>query len=161
MKLEVGMYIRYKGLNYDCPIIQKITKLETPGRCGGKYKVFTNKTNGWFIDSDYIEMEVKGNRIPQPSFNIVDLIEVGDYVNGYYVEEMLDENQLIEFRKYIEDKCQKNGLIISNFTNKKVKEGSNVFLTKINLDKNIKYEQLMAKIEVLEKIMKEIDNEII
>ncbi len=88
MKLEVGMYIRYKGLNYDCPIIQKITKLETPGRCGGKYKVFTNKTNGWFIDSDYIEMEVKGNRIPQPSFNIVDLIEVGDYVNGYYVEDI-------------------------------------------------------------------------
>ena len=26
---------------------------------------------------------------------------------------------------------------------------------KFNLDKNIKYEQLMAKIEVLEKIMKE------
>lgn len=52
-------------------------------------------------------------------------------------------------------------MIVSNFKNKKAKEGSNVFLTKINLDENMKYEQLMAKIEVLEKIMKEIDNEII
>ena len=42
-----------------------------------------------------------------------------------------------------------------------IQNSENIFLTKINLDKNIKYEQLMAKIEVLEKIMKEIDNEII
>jgi len=82
MNLEVGMYLRYEGLYDDCPIIQKITKLETPGRCGGKYKVFTDETNDWFIDSDYLEMAVKNGEVPMPSFNIVDLIEEGDYVNG-------------------------------------------------------------------------------
>lgn len=82
MKLEVGMYLRHNGLYEDYPIIQKITELRTPGRCGAKYNVFTDKTDGWFIDSDYIEMAVEGGEEPQPSFNIIDILEVGDYVNG-------------------------------------------------------------------------------
>lgn len=80
MKLEVGMYLRYEGLDGDCPIIQKIIELKKPGRCGGKYKVFTDKTNDWFIDSDYIEMAIENSEIPLPSFNIIDLIEEQDLV---------------------------------------------------------------------------------
>lgn len=94
MKLEVGMYLRYEGLDSDFPIIQKIIDLEIPGRCGAKYKVFTDKTNGWFIDSDYIEMAIESSEIPQPSFNIIDILEIGDYVNG---SEILGfENEYIE-----------------------------------------------------------------
>lgn len=99
MKLEVGMYLRYEGLDSDCPIIQKIIDLEIPSRCGAKYKVFTDKTNGWFIDSDYIEMAIESDEIPQPSFNIIDLIEVGDYVNGYKVSSIYNPTgeEIIQF----------------------------------------------------------------
>ena len=77
MKLEVGMYLRHEGLEGSYPIIQKITRIETPGRAGGKYKVFTNKCGDWFIDSDYIKLNKS-----KYSFDILDLVEVGDYVNG-------------------------------------------------------------------------------
>lgn len=82
MKLEVGMYLRHSGLHGDYPIIQKITELRTPGICGAKYNVYTDKTDGWFIDSDYIKMAVGRGEEPQPSFNIIDILEEGDYVNG-------------------------------------------------------------------------------
>lgn len=36
--------------------------------------------NGFYINKDTIKIA---------SFNIIDLIEVGDYVNGYYVEDIL------------------------------------------------------------------------
>ena len=80
MKLEVGMYLRHEGLEGEYPIIQKITELKTPGRCGGKYKVYTDKCEDWFIDSDYIELHKS-----KYSHNIIDLIEEGDYVNGKQV----------------------------------------------------------------------------
>lgn len=95
MKLEVGMYLRYPGLDGDYPIIQKITKLETPGRCGGKYKVFTDKMDEWFIDSDYIEMSIKNGEVPQPSLYISDLAQEGDYVNGMKVNNIAIEDGLI------------------------------------------------------------------
>lgn len=75
MKLEVGMYLRHSGLEGEYPIIQKITELKTPGRCGGKYKVYTDKCEDWFIDSDYIELNKS-----KYSHNIIDLIEVGDII---------------------------------------------------------------------------------
>lgn len=80
MKLKVGMYLRCSGADDEYPIIQKITKLESPGRFGWKYKVFTDKCGFWFIDSPDIEIEKA-----KYSFDIIDLIEVGDYVNGYKI----------------------------------------------------------------------------
>ena len=88
MKLEVGMYLRHEGLEGEYPIIQKITELKTPGRCGGKYKVYTDKCEDWFIDSDYIELHKS-----KYSHNIIDLIEEGDYVNGYKVSFKGDDYQ--------------------------------------------------------------------
>lgn len=73
--------------------------------------------------------------------------------------ELSDERS--KFRKYIENKCNENGVEVSNFNNRKAKEESNVFLTKICLDENIKYEQLMNQINILEKIMREMNEEII
>ena len=70
MKLEVGMYVRTDR-----------------GKIGKLHKEL----------KDYYELEyprnvcdlVYKNRIIKSSFNIIDLIEVGDYVNGYYVEDIL------------------------------------------------------------------------
>lgn len=75
LELEVGMYLRHSGLEGEYPIIQKITELKTPGRCGGKYKVYTDKCGDWYIDSDYIELDKS-----KYSYNIIDLIEVGDVI---------------------------------------------------------------------------------
>ena len=76
MELKVGMYLRHDGLDGDYPIIQKIVRLEKPGRCGGKYKVFTDKCGDWFIDSDYIELHES-----KYSEDILEVIDSGDWVN--------------------------------------------------------------------------------
>jgi hypothetical protein len=91
MKLEVGMYVRFKdkkGITY----IRKITKLanEYPQRLYG------------------MEIDVEANYSPylslknilKASHNIIDLIEVGDYVNGQLVNELLD-NVVLTGTEYI------------------------------------------------------------
>ena len=78
MELKVGMYLRCSGADDEYPIIQKITKLESPGRFGWKYKVFTDKCGFWFIDSPDIEIEKA-----KYSFDIIDLIEVCDIISFY------------------------------------------------------------------------------
>lgn len=70
MKLEIGMYVRTKR--------GQIGKIVTIGR-----------------DNIAIEFNVMWQdivlkeNIIKSSFNIIDLIEVEDYVNGYYVEDIL------------------------------------------------------------------------
>ena len=67
MKLEVGMYVRHK------------TK--------GIFKITSDKIhkdhNRYFINVDqkYTQIDMS-NIIGEPSFNVIELIEVGDYVNG-------------------------------------------------------------------------------
>lgn len=47
----------------------------------------------WYFDSvDKCYYYVDLNKIKKVSHNIIDLIEVGDYVNGYKVEKILDRN---------------------------------------------------------------------
>lgn len=80
MELKEGMYIRY------IPTIgeytQKISKI--------------TKTKNCLLDMAYTlddEEEVFSNHfdeILKASYNIIDLIEVGDYVNGYPVYEILE-----------------------------------------------------------------------
>ena len=80
MKLEIGMYI----------------KLD---RCQGIRKIIDyDKEYNWFeldcdINDRYGEyicvIHENDSDILKASFNIIDLIEVGDYVNGYYVEDIL------------------------------------------------------------------------
>lgn len=82
MKLEVGMYVRTKK-----GLIAKYIKINN------KYEwhVFDNKIQ-WFyeyyrneIDFDSWEDFIK-EKVVKASHNIIDLIEVGDYVNGEEVE---------------------------------------------------------------------------
>lgn len=65
MELEVGMYVR--GL-YNIGKIHQITEIEGRKICDCENATFVFQEN-----------------IKKASHNIIDLIEVGDYVNGYQV----------------------------------------------------------------------------
>ena len=70
MKLEEGMYVR---------------------NIGGIERLKKENDNGWFFEKSMI---IKPDNIEKyiikASHNIIDLIEVGDYVNGYPVYETID-----------------------------------------------------------------------
>lgn len=75
MKLEVGMYVRTKN-----GYIRKIDRIWNDTDFNVE-KIYYNNN----IDEDtlgcVLDEDIKGN----PSFNIIDIIEEGDYVNGYEV----------------------------------------------------------------------------
>ena len=74
MKLEIGMYVRFKD------------------KRGNEYirKVIAGYKKGWYG----CKVDIEANNVPyvslknviKASYNIIDLIEVGDYVNGFRVE---------------------------------------------------------------------------
>lgn len=78
MKLEVGMYVRTKHNGI------------------GKIIDYINDPTHYFfkcykLDKDYINYEeyiTEADVIGKPSFDIIDLIEVGDYVNGTKVNRL-------------------------------------------------------------------------
>lgn len=83
MKLEVGMYVRTKHG------IRKIIDID--------------EDNNYYIDKTYIndfrqEINCISDNciIGEPSFNIIDLIEEGDYVNGSWVNEIVDGKPIHE-----------------------------------------------------------------
>lgn len=97
MKLEVGMYVRFKdkrGIEY----IRKIVKIPEDNRYASLYlDKEANYSHG-----------LSPKNIIKASFNIIDLIEVGDYVNG---SEVLDfENEYIKE----DDKFVPFGVITEN-----------------------------------------------
>ena len=82
MKLEVGMYVRTeKGIG-------KVTECRKHDKWGyiikilGQYSCFTHSSNKELSD------------VIKASYNIIDLIEVGDYVNGY---EVTSKDQFLGF----------------------------------------------------------------
>lgn len=77
MKLEVGMYVRGKYYQYRGKIGKIIKNYNNDLEIA--YKDGILKTNvGSFIDDNY---DINGKQY-KASYNIIDLIEVGDYVNG-------------------------------------------------------------------------------
>lgn len=76
MKLEVGMYVRLQNDVEDIVIINRIAN------------VFENtiltENDGSIYQGEYTK-----ENVIKASYNIIDLLEVGDYVNGYYVEDIL------------------------------------------------------------------------
>ena len=84
MKLEVGMYARVQELNE--VIIVKILKVEDDG--------FNADDNMYYMFSEVIKA----------SHNIIDLIEIGDYVNGCRVIKINLESPL-KYVKCINDNC--------------------------------------------------------
>ena len=77
MKLEVGMYVRYK--NGIGKIVAKYVK-----------GVLLDKGKGGYFRTESVD-------ILKASHNIIDLIEVGDYVNGYYVSKIWEENEITHY----------------------------------------------------------------
>lgn len=91
MKLEKNMYVRTKD--------------------GNIFKIIGGNVDNWEIDIDYSKLEqteeywlelyryndnysfFDNKNIIKSSFNIIDLIEVGDYVNGYKVSFKGDDYQ--------------------------------------------------------------------
>ena len=78
MKLEVGMYVRtkYNGI-FNIQVLEAIRDI-----------------NCNYIEINYIRFP--RNEILKASHNIIDLIEVGDYVNGCLVERKFPEVEYAE-----------------------------------------------------------------
>lgn len=73
MKLEVGQFVRTKdGKIFDCYVSEQMGKtIYYPKR---------SKTNGY----------IDWNEVYKKSENIINILEVGDYVNGYPVYEIIE-----------------------------------------------------------------------
>lgn len=83
MEIKVGEYVRTKN-----GLIGKVNKIELAGsgvRFGGEY---LSETIIQFNDGKVYERRVEEKDIIKHSFNLIDLIEVGDYVNGYRVHKI-------------------------------------------------------------------------
>lgn len=77
LELEVGMYVRLQNDVEDIVIINKIANVfET---------TILTENDGSNYQGEYTK-----ENVVKASYDIIDLIEVGDYVNGYYVEDVLE-----------------------------------------------------------------------
>lgn len=79
MKLEVGMYVRFKdkrGIEY----IRKIVKIPEDNRYASLYlDKEANYSHG-----------LSPKNIIKASYNIIDILEEGDYVNGHPIYEIVE-----------------------------------------------------------------------
>ena len=86
MRFEVGMYVRTEN-----GVIEKVNRIYDRhttdnivvwlNACGDGQSVFIDD----FEEIKFLSINSRGFIKKEPSFNIIDLIEVGDYVNGYKV----------------------------------------------------------------------------
>ena len=83
MKLEVGMYVRTKlGIIAKC-----INVLEDCSYDFDRIVYQDNYNEDGFMEIPYLLID---KYVSKFSFNIIDLIQVGDYVNGYPVYEIIE-----------------------------------------------------------------------
>ena len=83
MKLEVGQFVRLKS-GYICKIIN-INEFREPNMKYG-------------VEANYLKdvMFIGDDDVVKASYNIIDLIKVGDYVNGYKVVDIIHNNRKLE-----------------------------------------------------------------
>ena len=82
--LSVGMYVRHKPLLSSKYVkINKIKEIEEKENC----------LHIWLEDKDLITEKY----LIKASYNIIDILEVGDYVNGCYIQEIksLKDNVMV------------------------------------------------------------------
>ena len=84
--LSVGMYIRTKD-----GIIAKVDYIDDNTIFFDKdlYRTYSDGIN--FLEKDNLE------RIVKASYNIIDILEVGDYVNGYYVSKIWEKDEITHY----------------------------------------------------------------
>lgn len=80
MELKKGMYVRFKG-NNGTQYIGKIVNINEFRELFFKYAVQVNWCDDYVFIGDH-------KIVSKPSFNLIDLIEVGDYVNGQQVKQI-------------------------------------------------------------------------
>ncbi len=85
MKLEEGMYVRTKN-NGICKLYREFHEDSVDVGIG----VFP-EIDGFFIDKEEINY-IEKKDVLKASYNIIDLIEEGDYVNGYKVTAIYNPN---------------------------------------------------------------------
>ncbi len=84
MKLEVGQFVRTKS-GYICKIIN-INDYREPNM---KYGVEANYLRDvMFIGED---------DVVKASYNIIDILEEGDYANGYYVSKIWEKDEITHY----------------------------------------------------------------
>ena len=111
MELEVGMYVRTKITdNCNCVYIRKITEIDTGKALLNQICIDEDIIDGWGDERIWIDVE----DISKASHNIIDLIEVGDYVNGYLVNEVYNPTGNEVFRIEIERDTLKGHIISDN-----------------------------------------------
>lgn len=103
MKLEVGMYIRSSYYSYKGKIGKIIKNYHNELEIAYKDSIVKTTVNS-FIDDNY---DINGKQY-KASHNIIDLIEDGDYVNGFRVKEITKNNITFEganytFLNYLDD----------------------------------------------------------
>ena len=116
MELKEGMYIRTKITdNCNCVYIRQITEIETDVEKAYRNQICIDEDviDGW--GDDRIWVDVKD--ISKASHNIIDLIEVGDYVNGFKITSIEEGNRKNKW-VYAEDE---DGYLIKSFAPKKIK----------------------------------------
>ena len=96
MKLEVGMYVRHKPLLSSKYVkINKIKEIEEKENC----------LHIWLEDKDLITEKY----LIKASYNIIDILEVGDYVNGSEIldfkYEFIEENDNFTNFAVITENC--------------------------------------------------------
>lgn len=83
MKLEVGMYVRYISSFHKNDSSKPIIKIAKVRRIDDKIvSLDTWRNNEGYSRKDFEELLIVG----EPSFDIVDLIKMEDYVNGKRVD---------------------------------------------------------------------------
>lgn len=96
MKLEVGMYVRTKDGHID-----KIKNIDVDWYCLDDDKEETShkvyQLNNLYYDNYFDEENdwVSETFIVNASYSIIDLVKLGDYVNGYPVTEITNVNNKI------------------------------------------------------------------
>lgn len=84
MKLEVGQFARLKS-GYICEIIN-INDFREPNMKYG-------------VEANYLKdvMFIGDDDIVKASYNIIDILEEGDYVNGYYVSKIWEKDEITHY----------------------------------------------------------------
>ena len=84
MKLEVGMYVRHKPL-----LSSKYVKINKIKEIEGK----ENCLHIWLEDKDLITEKY----LIKASYSIIDILEVGDYANGYYISKIWEKDEITHY----------------------------------------------------------------
>ena len=111
MELKEGMYVRTKD-----GIIAKVDYIDDNTIFFDKYLYKTYSDSIDFLEKDNLE------RIIKASYNIIDILEVGDYVNGVEIINIDDEWITMSDKQVPILKSIANGMIKSVITHEQIEQ---------------------------------------